>query len=276
MAQEVRELRFLHEEVDFATHLTHDRDTFIHTHSFYEIFYVTEGEIFHVQNGQKTLLRTGDLFLLRPNDIHSFERIGECTHRDIIFSRPLFKKGADYLCPTLFDEINSRIHPFHLKISTEQIGYLENLLNFTKYMSPSVEKNKPFLINSVLAHLLGYLYLSDQQENPPYPRWFQGLLGNLNDPVHIKAGLQSALADVNYNQIYVNRVFKKYIGMTIGDYLTKRRIELAQLFLSTTKMNIAKIGEEVGYPYPYRFNQVFKQHVGCTPKEYRKKNSKPS
>ncbi|MBR2384665.1 MAG: AraC family transcriptional regulator [Clostridia bacterium] len=41
-------------------------------------------------------------------------------------------------------------------------------------------------------------------------------------------------------------------------------------------MNIAQIAEEVGYPYPYRFNQVFKQYTNDTPKAYRKKNSKPS
>ncbi|MBE7080578.1 MAG: helix-turn-helix domain-containing protein [Clostridiales bacterium] len=276
MSQEIRELSFLTNDVEFATHLTYDKDAFIHSHSFYEIFYITEGRIIHIQNGQKSVLQTGDMFLLRPNDIHTFERVGECTHRDIIFSKDLFEKGANYLSPTLFNEINSRVSPFHLKITPEQISYLESLLNFTKYMSPSVEKNKPYLVNSVLAHLLGYLYISDQEEKIPYPRWFQTFLANLNDPVHIKAGIQSAMTDINYNYIYVSRMFKKYIGVTVSDYLTQKRMELAQIYLSTTKMNISKISEEVGYPYSYRFNQVFKQYTGMTPKEYRKKNSKPS
>ena len=135
---------------------------------------------------------------------------------------------------------------------------------------------KPYLINSVLAHLLGFLYLSDQEEKPPYPRWFQSLLANLNDPIHIKAGIQSAMADINYNYIYVSRVFKKYIGVTMTEYLTQKRIDLAKVYLSTTKMNVAQIAEEIGYPYSYRFNQVFKQYTNCTPKEYRKKHSKPS
>ena len=84
------------------------------------------------------------------------------------------------------------------------------------------------------------------------------------------------MADVNYNYIYVSRVFKKYIGVTMIEYLTQKRIDLAKVYLSTTKMNIAQIAEEVGYPYPYRFNQVFKQYTNDTPKAYRKKNSKPS
>ena len=84
------------------------------------------------------------------------------------------------------------------------------------------------------------------------------------------------MADINYNYIYVSRVFKKYIGVTVTEYLTQKRIDLAKVYLSTTKMNIAQIAEEIGYPYPYRFNQVFKQYTGYTPKEYRKKHSKPS
>ena len=276
MAQKVRELSFLDSDIEFATHLTHDKDTFIHTHSFYEIFYVTEGQINHIQNGQKILVQTGDMFFLRPSDIHTFERIGECTHRDVTISKRLYENAANFISPTLLDEINGSIKPIHVKITPSQIKYLEDLLNFTKYMSPNVEKNQPYLINSLIAHLLGLLYVSDQQEKVPYPRWFQTLIANLNDPVHIKAGIQSAMSDINYNYIYVSRVFKKHIGVTITEYLMQRRIELAKVFLSTTKMNIAQISEEVGYPYSYRFNQVFKEYAGCTPKEYRKKNSKPS
>ena len=276
MAQNIKELSFLQNDVEFATHLTHDKDTFIHTHSFYEIFYVTEGEITHIQNGKRQLIKTGDMFFLRPNDIHTFKRTGECTHRDIIFSKELFETACKYVSPTLLDEINRSIFPLHIQIDSAQIEYLEKLLNFIKYMSPSVEKYKPFLINSFVAHILGFLYLSDQEEKPPYPRWFQTLLANLNDPIHIKAGIQSAMADINYNYIYVSRVFKKYIGVTMIEYLTQKRIDLAKVYLSTTKMNIAQIAEEVGYPYPYRFNQVFKQYTNDTPKAYRKKNSKPS
>ncbi len=274
--QQIRELSFLSNDIQFATHLTHDQDTFTHSHSFYEIFYVTEGEITHIQNGKKQLIQTGDMFFLRPNDIHTFKRTGECTHRDIVISIQLFENAARYVSPTLLDEINQSVSPVHIKIDSAQIEYLEKLLNFIKYMSPSVEKNRPYLINSFVAHALGFLYFSDQEEKPPYPRWFQSLLANLNDPVHIKAGIQSAMSEVNYNYIYVSRIFKKYIGVTMTEYLTQKRMDLAKVYLATTKMNIAQIAEEVGYPYSYRFNQVFKEYHHCTPKEYRKKHSKPS
>ena len=276
MAQQMEVLSFLSNDVEFATHLTYDKDTFIHTHSFYEVFYVTEGEIIHIHNGKRQLIKTGDMFFLRPNDIHTFKRTGECTHRDIIFSKKLFETACQYVSPTLLEEIHRNVFPLHIQIDSAQIEYLEKLLNFIKYMSPSVEGNRPYLINSFAAHILGLLYVSDKEEKPPYPRWFQSLLANLNDPVHIKGGIQSAMADINYNYIYVSRVFKKHIGVTMTEYLTQRRIDLAKVYLSTTKMNVSQIAEEIGYPYPYRFNQVFKQYTGYTPKAYRKMHSKPS
>ena len=149
MTQTIKALAFLHNDVEFATHLTSDKDTFIHTHSFYEIFYITEGEIVHIQNGKKQLIKTGDMFFLRPNDIHTFKRTGECTHRDIIFSKQLFESACSFISPSLFEEINQSILPLHIKIDSAQIDYLEKLLNFVKYMSPSVEKNKPYNLTSV-------------------------------------------------------------------------------------------------------------------------------
>ncbi|MBQ6921733.1 MAG: helix-turn-helix transcriptional regulator, partial [Clostridia bacterium] len=43
------------------------------------------------------------------------------------------------------------------------------------------------------------------------------------------------------------------------------------LYLTTTKLTITDISEKVGFNYPYRFNQLFKQFNNCTPKQFRKK-----
>ena len=57
MEDNIQILSFINSDLEFATHLTFDQDENLHMHSFYEIFYVTEGQIYHVQNGTKKLLR---------------------------------------------------------------------------------------------------------------------------------------------------------------------------------------------------------------------------
>lgn len=66
------------ESPDLHTHITGDRDDNFHNHSFFEIFYILNGEATHewrdgYKNGKEEL-STGDAFLLCPGVIHRFIR----------------------------------------------------------------------------------------------------------------------------------------------------------------------------------------------------------
>lgn len=65
------------------------------------------------------------------------------------------------------------------------------------------------------------------------------------------------------------------MNMVITDYINLKRLELAKLYLTTTRLNITDISEEVGFNYPYRFNQLFKERNGLTPSQYRKRYYHP-
>ncbi len=78
---------------------------------------------------------------------------------------------------------------------------------------------------------------------------------------------------VNFNQDYVSRIFKSETGMTLNDYIQKRKIENAKLLLSETNLSIGEISSKLGYENFAYFSQFFKNFVGCSAKEYRKNNS---
>lgn len=276
MKEIIKQLDMLN-ELEFATHLTFDKDEFIHKHSFYEIFYITEGQINHEIDGKEEILDIGDAYILRPNDTHCFKRIGSCTHRDIMITNQLFKKVCDFLDKNLFTTLNISNSPYKFKLSIEQISILEDQLNHIKYLDVEALSNKSSIINSFLAHILGYVYLSDSVvvKNTNHPKWFITLLQKLEEPDFLKEGIPAVKKETNYNYIYLCRVFRKYENVTLTEYINKKRIELAKLYLTTTKLNISVISEEVGFNYPYRFNQLFKEYNGCTPIQYRKKYARP-
>ena len=224
MENNVKTLYFAISDQEFATHLTFDHDEFVHTHSFYEIFYITEGQISHFCNNRQQTLEIGDAFILRPNDIHHFGRTGACTHRDIMTPIQKFKSVCDYLDKNLFDKINFGAEPFHFKLTSHQIENLEETLTFIKYMSPDVEPFKPYIVNSFLAHILGYIYFSDHIEETPYPKWLFTLLQKLAEPDFLKQGIDAIKREFNYNYIYISRVFKQYLNMTISDYINIKRL----------------------------------------------------
>ena len=65
------------------------------------------------------------------------------------------------------------------------------------------------------------------------------------------------------------RVFKREVGETPNVYVTKRKMEKAELLLVTTNMAVKNIADELGYDDGSYFNRIFKKNAGMTPQQYR-------
>lgn len=76
---------------------------------------------------------------------------------------------------------------------------------------------------------------------------------------------------VALNPQYLMRVFKKSTGMSILEYVTKKRIEHAKELLIKTDWPLTSISEKVGYVNYTYFMKVFKSLEAITPGEYRKR-----
>lgn len=59
-------------------------------------------------------------------------------------------------------------------------------------------------------------------------------------------------------------------GTTINAYLQSYRIHTAAGLLRETKLDVTEIAGRVGYQNASKFSEVFRQHTGHTPTEYRK------
>ena len=69
-------------------------------------------------------------------------------------------------------------------------------------------------------------------------------------------------------------LFKQETQQTINEYLTHLRISHAIWLLTNTNLKIYEISEKCGYRSSQYFSQVFYQHTGRRPIDYRKLPSK--
>lgn len=76
------------------------------------------------------------------------------------------------------------------------------------------------------------------------------------------------------NPSYASRCFSERYGITITDYISKVRIDMAKSLLITTNVPIGNISLNIGYEDANYFSRVFKRIVGESPSEYRQKNQK--
>lgn len=68
---------------------------------------------------------------------------------------------------------------------------------------------------------------------------------------------------------WLSNLFKKETGITIGEYITLRKIKKAEILLKTTDHKIKDVAIMVGYEDSYYFSNKFKQINSITPSEYR-------
>lgn len=83
--------------------------------------------------------------------------------------------------------------------------------------------------------------------------------------------IQDAAAQVGLNPEYLNKVFKREVGVGFSRYLTGYRIKVAKDLLSRGEARIGEVAELVGYKNSQYFSVVFRQEVGISPTEFIRK-----
>lgn len=79
---------------------------------------------------------------------------------------------------------------------------------------------------------------------------------------------------VGIHKIYLQRIFKKYTGTTIWNYLLELRLNKAAFFLSTSDMPIGEIDSLIGMNSRQAFYANFKKYYHMSPNDYRKNYQK--
>lgn len=89
--------------------------------------------------------------------------------------------------------------------------------------------------------------------------------------LHTKITLDKLAETVKMSPTYLSKLFHKEVGITISDYITKKRIEAAENMLKYSDHTCIEITECLCFSSESHFIQIFKKHTGLTPKCYRER-----
>ena len=99
----------------------------------------------------------------------------------------------------------------------------------------------------------------------PVMRCLNYMESHFNEKITVKQ-----LAEyVDLNPRYLSEVFKKEKGVTITEYLTAMRIEVACSLLTRTEYTYAQIAYSLAFCSQSHFSCVFRERTGYTPHQYR-------
>ena len=97
----------------------------------------------------------------------------------------------------------------------------------------------------------------------------QKVLYFIENNLDVSLDLDDLARIAGYSKYHFSRNFKLTIGESIIDYITRLRLEKAQLKV-IQKISIIDVALDVGYETPNGFNKAFKKTFGITPLKYKK------
>ncbi|NLK39233.1 MAG: AraC family transcriptional regulator [Clostridiales bacterium] len=75
---------------------------------------------------------------------------------------------------------------------------------------------------------------------------------------------------LNYNKDYISRSIKGATGLTLKEYIIRRKMDTARTLLRTSALSIDEIGRQTGFEEGNLFTKFFTYHQGTSPSAYRK------
>lgn len=175
------------------------------------------------------------------------------NHLPVIIIKPDGDIGKNILFNTtnIIHTFQNQVYGWEIDVSINLLTIWKDLLNYS--MPDQAKENNYIPIevesNYRLKYILDYIHqhYSDKIS-----------LDHISDSIHICK-----------NECC--RLFKKYMGCTIFDYLTNYRLIKSQELLSSTQLSISDIAFECGFGSSSYFIDKFKKKVGYTPHSYRQK-----
>lgn len=90
---------------------------------------------------------------------------------------------------------------------------------------------------------------------------------NLKENISLK-DLASA---TGYAEYYLSRKFKKEMGMSLTEYIARKKTEQACLLLTSTEKSVQEISDMLCFCSPSYFSSTFTKYQGISPSDYREK-----
>lgn len=238
-----------------------------HWHAHVEVLYLLEGTLHVAVNEQEYAIHTGDMFLVNSSDIHDTKAIGH-------INTVLLQIPYDYLDLFIphFNLVHFQEYYSQKKLcGNEAFRTLINTLQLMNQVFEAKQKGYELLFVSHLHTFLYTLYtafstalLPSNQSHKNAGR-IKEILVYINQHYQEPISLQDMAEQTSLNPEYFCRMFKRYTGTTLLEYINQVRLVHIHDELLETDQTITDILERNGFSNYKVFSRMFRDTYGNTP-----------
>ena len=253
----------------------------LHEHNFSEVFCLLEGDITYVIEEGRFPLRQYDCLFIPPHTLHQLI-INDKTKK--------YKRIVLWIYTRFLDEISSEFTNLNEQLwkFTSDGNYLIRDLDFSIEFKNHLQKiiklqeEKPYGYDLLIQNEIRVIFISlsryllEQDIGKVKPQGNPIVIKTIN---YIDQHMQSELkldelaSQAGVDVYYLSHLFTKEVGITIHQYIVKKRLNSAKKMLDENK-SIKDIATSVGFKDVSHFIQVFKKEYGITPNKYKQSFNK--
>lgn len=253
-----------------------------HGHDFLELSYILRGRMIHDIAGIQSELEAGDYFIVDYGTEHAYQQVSEeplsvvnllfypeFLDRMLSGSRRFEDVVNSYLLRFRYETLRSSPTGKTFHDEDGRVGRIVETLvrEYEGNAQGAVEYCRCLLVELLI---LTMRKIGSDRDRPTVTDTVQKIMSCVKENYARELRLSELAKEYHYSLSGLSKKFTDEAGMGFSQYVQRIRIERSCHLLETTDLRISEVAAQVGYSNGKFFNQIFKEALGTTPREYRK------
>ncbi|WP_039944196.1 helix-turn-helix transcriptional regulator [Thermicanus aegyptius] len=147
----------------------------------------------------------------------------------------------------------------------------ENAYNLSDVFIRQIEETRDRKDLEELEYEMLYSFINRVREEKKvtYQWVVSRALEYIHDQILSNLTLKEIAAHIEVHPSYLSKVFHAEVGISLIEYVNRKKIEASQYFLLHSNSSISEIAQLFGYCNQSYYTLLFKRYIGLTPKQYR-------
>ncbi len=222
----------------------------------------------------------GDLLFVWPRELHEIRYAPEDGYILLQFSSGLVESNTDIATAIRFlskcHHLSAKEEPELAKQISDYIYEFNNTYNNEQYF---IETKCKIIVYNILL-LIGEYVMKEHREligntqfSPATWNYIRTACSYISEHSSEDISQADVASVTGLSPFYFSKIFKEYTQMSFPAYLANIRVQNAINLLASEDLSITDCAFMAGFQSTTTFNKLFREAIGCTPREYRKLHS---
>ncbi len=231
-----------------------------HTHDYYELTYIDNGEMIITQDNKELTLRKNDLIITKPGTHHSYRALNKVTFISIMFS--MTKSEV------------TKIVGQRIKCTSKMVQEIEKIYNTSDVKNQLACELIVCYLKSLISMIEHYdihdliLTTTNLPKKIFENEMFNEIINYIHNNIYTAIDVEEICKKFGISRTTLQNLFRDNLQTTPKLYINDEKLALSKTLLKYKHKTVSEVAEELSYASVHYFSRVFKSKYNINPSEY--------